>query len=94
MVHEAPVLSLNFSDAESIEKLMLASGDSKGSIKVWKVTNGKCLRTIEVGLSEGKAGVTCLKFCGNLNLIAACLDNSIKMFGLKSGGLIKQFLGH
>ena len=94
MVHEAPILSLDFSVSDSIEKLLLASGDSKGSIKVWKVLNGKCLRTIEVGLSEGQGGVTSLKFEGSTNLYAVCLDRTIKVFGLKSGGMIKQFKAH
>jgi hypothetical protein len=43
------------------EKLLLASGDKDGHIKVWKVSNGKCLRTIELGIGE-KGAVTALKF--------------------------------
>ena len=40
---------------------MLASGDRAGHIKVWKVYNGKCLRTIELGIGE-RGAITALKF--------------------------------
>lgn len=62
MVHESPVQSLDFSKEMSQDKLMLASGDKQGVIKVWKVMNGKCLRTVELGLADGKGAVTVLKF--------------------------------
>ena len=47
MVHNSPVLALDFSQDERI----LASGDKAGSIKVWKVTDGKLLRQINIELS-------------------------------------------
>lgn len=62
MVHEHSVLSLDFSREMSGDKLMLASGDKSGAIKVWKVQNGKCLRTVEIGLADNKGAVTVLRF--------------------------------
>ena len=47
MVHNSPILALDFSQDESI----LASGDKAGSIKVWKVSNGKCLKQFNIELS-------------------------------------------
>ncbi len=61
MVHKSSVIALDFSKEIREEKLMLASGDIDGHIKVWKVSNGKCLRTIELGIGE-KGAVTALKF--------------------------------
>ena len=62
MVHESQVLALDFSQEMTGDKLMLASGDQQGGIKVWKVTNGKCLRSIELGLAGGKGAVTVVRF--------------------------------
>jgi WD40 repeat protein len=62
MVHESQVLALDFSQEMTGDKLMLASGDQQGVIKVWKVTNGKCLRSIELGLADGKGAVTVVRF--------------------------------
>jgi WD40 repeat protein len=72
------------------EKLILASGDSAGKINVWKIANGKCLRSIHVN-----SAVTCLRFTQSFTVYAACQDMSIRLYGLKSGALIKQFTdGH
>jgi hypothetical protein len=62
MVHESQVLALDFSQEMTGDKLMLASGDQQGVIKVWKVANGKCLRSIELGLADGKGAVTVIRF--------------------------------
>ena len=64
MVHEGPVLSLDFADSD---KLMLASGDAKGIAKVWKAESGKLLRQIDIGYS-----ISVLRFQGNTQLLAAC----------------------
>jgi WD40 repeat protein len=61
MVHKAAVLSLDFSKTLGGEKLLLASGDSLGFIKVWKVQSGKCLREFELGIGA-KGGISSLKF--------------------------------
>lgn len=47
MVHQGPVLSLDF----SLDNRLLASGDQTGTLKVWKVADGKCLRQINIELS-------------------------------------------
>ena len=85
MVHAKAVSCLTFSYDDKI----LAYGDVGGTIKVWKVKNGKCLRTIDVQLSESKAGVTNIKISPTCSkLYASCFDGAVKMFGLKSGSLL------
>ena len=92
MVHASAVLCLDFSHDGRI----LASGDKSGSIKVWKVSDGKCLRQIAIQLGADLAAVTTVKLNpSNAKVYAACLDKSIKVFGLKSGSLLKEFVsGH
>ena len=70
---------------------MLASGDSKGGVKVWKVADGKCLRQLNVELSPELAAITLLKFNpSTAKLYASCLDRSVKVFGLKSNAILKE----
>ena len=47
MVHNSPILALDFSQDERL----LVSGDKTGTIKVWKVADGKRLRQINIELS-------------------------------------------
>lgn len=61
MVHKGAVLSLDFSKAITGDKLLLASGDALGCLKIWKVQSGKCLREFELGIGA-KGGISCLKF--------------------------------
>ena len=73
---------------------MLASGDKLGTVKVWKVADGKCLRQISTGLSPELAPITQVKLNpANSKVYASCLDKSIKVFGLKSGTMLKELTG-
>ena len=85
MLHEHGVTALSISkDSE-----LLASGDRKGGVKVWRILSGKCLRRFDnnggmVGyINFGKE---------SSHLIVAGLE--IKVFGLKSQRIIKEFRGH
>ena len=82
MVHGASILSLNFSR----DLKLLASGDQAGTIKVWKTSQGKCLRTIESiqGINNILLSYT------NARVLASTLGNQIKVFGLKSGSMLKE----
>lgn len=74
---------------------LLASGDESGTIKVWKVADGKCLRTLSTQLSEGKASITGIRLnYSSSKVYASCLDYTIKVYGLKSGALQKELKGH
>ena len=82
MVHNSPILAMDFSKDERL----LTSGDKAGNIKVWKISDGKCLREINIELSKNLASVTNVKLNPQSSKVfATCLDRSIKIFGLKSG---------
>ena len=49
MFHDTKVSSLKFSQDGSV----LASGDINGEIRVWKMSNGKCLRKLSCGGDAG-----------------------------------------
>ena len=90
MVHSAPVLSLNF----SYDNRLLASGDQAGTVKVWKVADGKCLRQISIQISQNLAAVSQVRLNpANAKVYACCLDKTVKIFGLKSGSMLKELAG-
>jgi len=85
MLHRKAVLSLTFSKDDKL----LASGDAEGLIRVWKFSEGKKLREIDT-LGGEKCGITCLLFSqNNSQLIAGSLDQTIRIYGLKSGNMLK-----
>jgi WD40 repeat-containing protein SMU1 len=86
MLHHKPVLSLTFSKDDKI----LASGDAEGLIRVWKFADGKKLRELDTQT----IGVACLAFISSSSLVAGCLDKSVRIYGLKSGNLLKNLKGH
>lgn len=57
MLHTKAILSLVFSQDDKL----LASGDSEGIIRVWKFSDGKKLREINIQGGE-KSGVTTMVF--------------------------------
>ena len=85
MLHVKSVLALRFSRDDKL----LASGDSEGLVRVWKFADGKKLRELEVS-----SGVTCLAFQASSSLVVGCLDKSVRLYGLKSGTLLKNLKGH
>ena len=88
MVHDESVTSLIFSK----DSKMLCSGDNAGNIKVFKISNGKCLREFPNAHSKG---VTCLAFSKDSSIvISGSFDSSIHLMGLRAGKLIKELKGH
>ncbi|XP_058641272.1 WD40 repeat-containing protein SMU1 isoform X3 [Onychostoma macrolepis] len=78
--------------AVSHDSDMIASGAQDGKIQVWRILNGTCLNRIERAHSKA---VTCVCFNKDSSqLLSASFDQIIRLHGLKSGKMLKEFRGH
>jgi len=88
MSHDYPILALNYTN----DSEMLASGDAHGCIKVWKISDGRCLRKVQHAHTKG---VTSIQFTkDNGQVISASYDMTIRLHGLRSGKMMREFRGH
>ena len=84
MLHETPITSLRISsDSE-----LLASGDQTGTIKIWRLMSGKCLRKL-----GGSGIVGYLGFRRDTSHLISGSGDCIRVYGLKSGRVLKEFRG-
>jgi WD40 repeat-containing protein SMU1 len=88
MMHEASVLCLTFSSDGGI----LVSGDQDGILKIWKFGTGQCLRRFESAHSRGITSVTLSH--DNSHILSTSYDSLIRVHGVKSGKMLKEFRGH
>ncbi|KAG2183778.1 hypothetical protein INT43_006789 [Umbelopsis isabellina] len=82
------VISLAFSK----DSQLLATGSTDGIIAVWKITNGQCQRRFSPAHSQGVTSM-CFNKDGS-QVLSSSFDHSIKIHGLKSGKVLKEFRGH
>eukprot|EP00375_Theileria_parva_P003048 XP_765729.1 hypothetical protein [Theileria parva strain Muguga] len=88
MLHETLITCL----AVSRDSEVLASGDQKGNIKIWKIDTGECLKTMN---NSHKGAVTCATFSRDSScLLTGSFDSLARIHGLKSGKPLKEFRGH
>lgn len=74
---------------------MLASGDDKGSIQIWNLSKGSCLRSFD---KVHNGAITCLDFSKDgeesSRILSASQDGKCREFGLRTRRMLKEFLGH
>jgi WD40 repeat-containing protein SMU1 len=88
MMHDAAVLAL----AVSTDSELLASGAADGSLKVWKLRSGACVR--RYAAAHG-GGVTSAVFSRDgSHVLSASFDATARVHGLKSGKMLKELRGH
>eukprot|EP00871_Galdieria_phlegrea_P001532 jgi/Galph1/237/GphlegSOOS_G4917.1 len=86
MLHETAVVSLDFSKTGEL----LASASTDGQVIVWKFEKGSILRRFQL-----PSYVSCLCFCcKDAQLLAGFSDGIIRLLGLKSGRIQKEYHGH
>ena len=89
MGHDDSSLS---SMAISNDCLLLATGDSIGNVKVWKLDTGICLRSILAHPGHVIADL-CFSPDGS-QILTASHDGTCREFSLRSSRLLKEFRGH
>lgn len=88
MAMDKSVLCTQFSQNNEL----LVSGSSDGKIAIWKVKTGQCQRQIPAAHTEGITSVCFSK--DNSHVLSASYDQTIRIHGLKSGKMLKEFRGH
>lgn len=88
MMHDEGVTAQAFSrDGE-----MLATGSEDGTLKVWKLASGVCLRRFDNAHSQSIHSVAFSR--DGTQLLTASFDQLVRIHGLKSGQTLKEFRGH
>ncbi|KAI8388543.1 WD40 repeat-containing protein SMU1-like protein [Radiomyces spectabilis] len=88
MAMDKSVLCLAFSKNSD----WLASGSIDGKIAIWKVQTGVCQRRISPAHSQGVTSI-CFNKDGT-HVLSGGYDQTVKVHGLKSGKILKEFRGH
>lgn len=88
MMHDEAILCLAFDKQSEL----LASGCNGGVLKVWKISTGQCMRKIPAAHMKGITSVSFSK--DSWQLLTSSYDTTVKIHGLKSGKMLKEFRGH
>ena len=74
---------------------MLASGDSNGSINIWSIQKGLCVRSFD---KVHGGAITCLEFSKDgeesSRILSGSQDGTCREFGLRTCRMLKEFQGH
>jgi WD40 repeat-containing protein SMU1 len=102
MLHDEAISALSVSR----DNELLSSASISGTIKVWRLSSGECLRKfirahgsaasdVSGSSSSGGAAVTCMSFSKDSSqLLSGGQDGTLKVYGLKSGKMLKEMRGH
>ena len=82
---------VNFIITYQSDKLISGSDDT--TIKIWSLTNGKCLKTLWGVVGHVKS-VKCLSLLDDFQLVSGSADRSIKIWNLLSFSLTATLYGH
>ena len=74
---------------------MLATGDATGSVKVWSLAAGSCLRRFAAvgGSSRGAVGAVAWTRDASAVLVGGA-DGAVRLLGLRSGAPLRELHGH
>lgn len=88
MTHRQAVLCMNFNRNGDY----LVSGSQDGSICIFKLATGECMKDLPNVHAAGVTSVALSK--DDSQILSSSLDGSIQIFGIKSGKMLRQFKGH
>jgi WD40 repeat-containing protein SMU1 len=86
-------------EQEGEDKILLASGSRNGHIKIWRLATGDCIKNIAHAHQKSVTAVCFSPYSitdqttANM-ILSGGLDGSVRIYGLNTGKLIKQFAGH
>jgi len=84
---DIPVLTLSVSR----DQTMLASGDSMGIVKIWKLENGTCLRHFQAHPNS----ITAMDWSPDgTKLLVASSEGRCREFGIVSQHVLQEYIGH
>jgi WD40 repeat-containing protein SMU1 len=78
--------------AVSNDGMLLATGDSKGDVRVWKIETGSCLRSISAHPGQAISDL-CFSPDGS-QILTASQDGTCREFSLRTSRMLKEFRGH
>lgn len=83
--HTRPVTCL----AISAKKNLIISGANDHTIKIWDITTGKCIKTLQ---EEHRAIINCVDVLPNGNIVACLYDATLKIWDITTGKCIHRLI--
>ena len=88
MMHSKSILCLRFSR----DSTLLATGCKKGLVKLWRISDGTCLMKFKRVHKEGVLSLDISRT--NDAVISGGADHSLKLLGVNSANVLREFSGH